>query len=351
MGASAFLNNVRYAFRPSKPILTARLAGAVVRSKLFRKSFLRYVDFSLDFACNLRCEHCFATALKSPGRRVMGTEDYSRVADEAMRLGALNFSFQGGEPLMFPGLKDVISACAPERNLISVTTNGTLLDEEKAAELKSWGVDILTVSLDSAAPETHDKFRGSAGAFDKAMAGIKLALNEGMHVTIGTVVTHDTLHSEGIAELARIAESMKLIMYFILPVPAGRWTENSGMFLSGDDISYIDGLTKRSNYLRTDFQANLSGYGCGAVKEILYLTPYGDVLPCPFLHIAVGNIFDEPLGAIRNRGLDNRWFAGYHDKCLASTDKEFIDKCLSKTFSAKELPLKWEDVFKPGGEE
>ncbi len=344
---SEFALNVRYAFRPDKPRLFFRLADAVIKSYLLRRPPLRYVDFSIGFACNLHCEHCFATALHQPSLRRMTVEDYARIARECMALGAVNFSFQGGEPLLFHNLGDIIAACQPDRNVISVTTNGTLLTQERVAELKRWGVDILTVSLDSAIAEEHDRFRGVPGSFDRTMAGIRLALQSGLRVTLGTVVTHQTVQSEGIRALVDLARSLRVVMYLILPVPAGRWTENRLTFLSEDDLAYVERLTQQSRYVRTDFQANLGDCGCGAVKEILYMTPYGDVLACPFLHVALGNIFDESVASIRARGLQNRYFAAYHPKCLASTDHEFIENYLSKTFSAKTLPLRWDEVFPP----
>jgi MoaA/NifB/PqqE/SkfB family radical SAM enzyme len=348
MGAIAeFALNFRYAFRPRKPRLVARLVGAVTRSYLLRRPPLRYVDFAVDFACNLRCQHCFATALQQPGRRKMTVDDYARVARECMSLGAVNFSFQGGEPLLFHDLADIIVACQPSRNVISVTTNGTLLTSDRVTELRRLGVDILTISLDSAIAEEHDRFRGVPGTFEKTMSGIRLALQEGLRVTLGAVVTHQTLRSEGIAALTRLAEELKVVLYFIFPVPAGRWTTNRDMFLTAEDLAYIGELTRRSRYLRTDFQANFGDYGCGAVKEILYLTPYGDVLPCPFLHISMGNVLQEPVVAIRARALQNAYFAAYYQRCLASTDDEFIERHLSKTFDARSLPLSWEDVFPP----
>lgn len=346
-----FALNFKYAFRPHKPLLLARLAGAAVKSYLLGRPPLRYVDFSIGFACNLHCEHCFATALKKRGCRRMTAEDYTRVAKECMQLGAVNFSFQGGEPLLFRDLGAIITACQPARNVISVTTNGTLLTEERVQALKRLGVDILTISLDSGIAAEHDRFRGMSGAFEQTMAGIKLALKRGLRVTLGTVVTHQTVRSDGITALIRLAQELQVVLYFIMPVPAGRWTDNREMFLTPEDLAYVHDLTRRWRYIRTDFQANLGPYGCGAVKEILYLTPYGDVLACPFLHIALGNIFEEPIAVIRQRGLKNRYFATYHQKCLVSTDEEFIERHLSKTFGARELPLKWDAVFSPDGAE
>jgi MoaA/NifB/PqqE/SkfB family radical SAM enzyme len=146
-----------------------------------------------------------------------------------------------------------------------------------------------------------------------------------------------------------MAEEMKLLLYLIMPVPAGRWTNNSGMLLTEEDLSLVDEITRRSSYIRTDFQANFGPYGCGAVKEILYVTPYGDVLPCPFLHMSMGNVLEEPVRTIRDRGLSNPYFAAYHQKCLASTDPQFIARYLSKTFDAEQLPLPFPLVFEERG--
>jgi MoaA/NifB/PqqE/SkfB family radical SAM enzyme len=336
---SHYALNFKYSFRPHKPLLVARLAHAVIRAKLPGKPRLRYVDFATHFACNLRCEHCFAATLQQPGRRQMAVEDYARVARESMALGAVNFSFQGGEPLIDKRLPEIIGACQPARNVISVTTNGTLLTEERVRDLRAMGVDIVTVSLDSGESSEHDRFRRRSGVYDAAVEGIDRVLRHGMHVTIGTVVTHQNLRSRGIERLCEYAADKQVLLYFILPVPAGKWRNETRMLLTVEDVEYIMSLTRRSPFLRTDFEANLGGYGCGAAKEILYLSPYGDVLVCPFLHITFGNIFDESVETIRSRALEKPYLERYHDKCLVSTDRAFIDQYLSKTWDAAELPL------------
>lgn len=326
MNLKTFWLNFRYAFRPNKPLLILRLTIAVIKGIFFKKPPLRYVDFSIGFACNLRCQHCFATTLEDNTRRTMKIEDYKRVAEECMRLGTVNFSFQGGEPLLYKELPEIISVCKPHMNLISVTTNGILLEKEKLLWLKTMGVDILTVSLDSGIAEEHDRFRGLEGAFNKTIKGIKLALKKGFNVTIGTVITHQSLYSEGLKRLLELVKEMRLITYLILPVRAGRWADEKDIFMTDEDMEYILKLTKSSSYIRTDFQANLGGYGCGAVKEILYLTPYGDVLACPFLHSPLGNIFEESIIEIRAKALRDAVFSKYYDKCIASMPVGQVDR-------------------------
>ena len=339
------LLNVRYAFNARKPLLTLRLVWAVFRSYLCRRPPMRYMDFAIDFACNLRCKHCFAETLKDDSRRKMTIDEYVRVARQAMKLGCVNFSFQGGEPLVFRNLGEIIAACQPWCNVISVATNGTLLTDENLDRLRDYGVDILTVSLDSAIASEHDKFRGMDGTYAEVLRGISRAREKGFKITIGTVVTHQTLHSKGLSRLIEMTTSQKIITILILPVPAGNWDANLDILLDAADMAYINRLTARSRYLRTDFQANFGPVGCGAAKEILYLTPYGDVLPCPFFHITFGNVREDSVETIRRRMLALPRLRVYHDKCLVSEDREFIGKYLSRTFGAERTPIPAEDVF------
>ncbi|MEQ8191327.1 MAG: radical SAM protein [Candidatus Eremiobacterota bacterium] len=340
-----FYISIRYAFRLHKPVLTLRLINILLDVHFFKKKPLRYVDFALGYKCNLTCQHCFATVLEDKNRKIMSPDDYKRVVKESMELGAVNFSIQGGEPLLYRNLRDIIQALKPEQNVISVTTNGVLLTAEKVKELKMWGVDILTVSLDSGIEDEHDDFRGKKGIFEKTLNGIKEALKQGLHVTIGTTVYHGNIKSEGIRKICDLAKDLKCVLCFNLAVPIGNWDKNEEVLLTENDLEYLKVIVNKSPYIRTDFEANIGGYGCGSVKEILYITPYGDVLPCPFIHISLGNVLNEPVKMIRERALKNKYFKSYYQTCLCATDKEFIKNCLSKTRGVSPLPIPAEEVF------
>ena len=182
-----FRINFKYAFRVHKPYLILRLIWNYFKIIFLKKQLLRYVDFSIGWKCNMKCQHCFAVNFEDSTKRVMGSSDYRKVAEETMKMGAINFSFQGGEPLLYKKLFDIIKSCYPQRNLISVTTNGILLTENMLKRLKKAGVDILTVSIDSGIPEEHDEFRNLKGAFYEALKGIILAKKMGLNVTVGFV--------------------------------------------------------------------------------------------------------------------------------------------------------------------
>jgi len=339
-----FVINFRYAFRIKKPRLILRLIKTYLSILFWGRRPLRYVDFAIGFKCNMNCKHCFATTLVKDQKRITPKE-YSRVVKQAMDLGAVHFSFQGGEPLLYHDLAEYIKAARPKENLISVTTNGVLLTEEKIKELKAWHVDILTVSLDSGIRQEHDSFRQMKGAFDKALKGIKLASKYNINVTIGALVSHQNVRSDGLKKLIELSRHLKVILMLILAVPIGRWKNNRDILVTKKDTEYINELTSSSSYVRTDFDANYLYKGCGAVKEILYITPYGDVLACPFIHISLGNIFEKRLEEIRNTALENKYFKNYWQKCLCGTDRKFIDEFLSKVSDSEILPVEYKEIF------
>jgi MoaA/NifB/PqqE/SkfB family radical SAM enzyme len=320
-----FLINFKYAFRLNKPFLFINLIRNFFCVLFLNKTLLRYVDFAIGYRCNLNCKHCFAIDLIENDRHTITPSEYHRVAKEAMKLGAVNFSFQGGEPLLYPELEAYIKAVHPRSNLISVTTNGTLLNDTMLKKMKRWGVDILTVSLDSGIPEEHDNFRQKEGCFSEIYSGIKRALSYGFNITIGTVITSQNLRSEGIKRLIDISRNLRIILMLIPGVPIGRWKDKENILLKSDDIAYLEKMVSKYPYVRTDFDANYFKKGCGALKEILYLNPYGDVFACPFIHKKLGNVLSDSINTIRTRYLKNNLFKDYHNKCIATLKEVYSE--------------------------
>ena len=72
--------------------------------------------------------------------------------------------------------------------------------------------------------------------------------------------------------------------------------------------------------------------GCTTVNR-LYITPIGDVLVCPYVHIKIGNIFKQSLKEIVDYGFRIKYFRNHSDLCLAGEDKSFIKKVYDKKWS------------------
>ena len=76
------------------------------------------------------------------------------------------------------------------------------------------------------------------------------------------------------------------------------------------------------------------------------ITKYGDVMPCPYIYISLGNFFEEPLKDIIERGMKIKYFGKYIDTCLMAEDRKFIDKYIVNRVYGKPLPVPYSEVFK-----
>ena len=86
--------------------------------------------------------------------------------------------------------------------------------------------------------------------------------------------------------------------------------------------------------------------GCIAVKRMVSVTKYGDVMPCPYIHTSLGNFFEEPLKDIVERGLMIKYFGKYINTCLIAEDIKFINDYVVKKIYGKPLPVPYSEVFK-----
>jgi radical SAM protein with 4Fe4S-binding SPASM domain len=151
------------------------------------------VVWNITRTCNLRCVHCYSDsdAQKYPGE--LGTEEVRRVIDDlaGFRVPALLFS--GGEPLVRPDLLELIEYATVKGLHITLSTNGTLIDEIVAAKLKELGLTYVGISLDGVG-ETNDRFRGKQGAFDAAVRGFRNCHAVGLKVGLRLTLTRRNCH-------------------------------------------------------------------------------------------------------------------------------------------------------------
>jgi Fe-coproporphyrin III synthase len=131
-----------------------------------------FVIWNITRRCNLRCVQCYSDSgtREYPGE--LNFEDCRGVINDLAQYGIPGLHFSGGEPLIHPRFFD-LAACARDNNLsVTLRTNGTLLDLEAARKIKKLGIAYVGISLDGIG-ENHDRCRGRAGLFKKAVSAIR----------------------------------------------------------------------------------------------------------------------------------------------------------------------------------
>jgi heme b synthase len=188
------------------------------------KSELRLVAWEVTRRCNLNCVHCRAASEKGPYPGELGTEKALAVLDEIRRVGQPIVILTGGEPLLREDVFDLASSGSELGLRMVMATNGTLLNSDNIRKIQAAGIKRLSISIDGADAEQHDRFRKVPGAFDGALAGIRLLRDAGVEFQINTTVTRH--NSQNLEAIMHLAERLGAVAHHIfLLVPTGRGRE------------------------------------------------------------------------------------------------------------------------------
>jgi MoaA/NifB/PqqE/SkfB family radical SAM enzyme len=245
--------------------------------------------------------------------------DLSRQADD---LGLARFVITGGEPLVFTDLFPLIREINPQKHYINMDTNGWYLTVDMAASLKEAGVDRIQLSIDSMDPKAHDLFRGKPGAHLHATRAADAAVAAGLDLFIQTVVTRSRLYS---AEFKAFLEHWNLkgvgvFVTYIKPTGAGEALRDE--MVGWEDMEYMRELERTYDEFTHLTPAYGRAGGCISVRGMVSVTPYGDVLPCPYHYTPIGNLFDDSLERILERGMSTPPFNNRIQTCWIA-DKDY----------------------------
>jgi len=146
------------------------------------------VVWNITRTCNLRCVHCYSDSYAQSYPGELTTAEAQTVLDDlaAFRVPAVLFS--GGEPLIRPDLLHLISYAVSQGLRVTLSTNGTLIDETVAAQLKANRLTYVGISLDGIGA-TNDQFRGVEGAFERAVRGFRHCMAVGQKVGLRLTLT------------------------------------------------------------------------------------------------------------------------------------------------------------------
>lgn len=348
MKVQSYCYNFLYAIHLRKPQLTVRIIKNYFDILLRKKILLRYIDACVTTQCNLTCQHCFANNFKREGKKELSISQWADIFKQCRALGNLAIGFTGGEPLLRNDLEDLIHSACPDRTLIVVCTNGMLLSKQRALSLRKAGVDSVQISIESLDQEAHNSFRNNQNAFVRSMEGLENALASGIRVAVVPTVSHYNITTQGFRDLLMWAYKKNLIVNLALATPMGGWNGRMDVLLTDQDFKILNELTREFPNVRRDFETNYFRRACGAAVEKLYFTAYGDVFPCPYMHITFGNAHDTPVSTIRERMFSVDKLKGYYPKCLMAEDRDFINGPLSKVYGRKERVVPWVEVFGKG---
>lgn len=314
--------------------------------KVKRGESIAIIQFQYNYVCNLHCQHCSVKGFQGDNdKRQFTLDDVKSLAQQADELGLARFVITGGEPLVFKDFDNLVRTIDPQKFYINCDTNGWFLDDKRAKHIKNMGVDRVQLSIDSLDAKGHDDFRRAKGSHARAMQAVDASLNAGLGIFVQTVVTKQRLYSDEFMEFIKYFNDRGIGVFVTYAKPVGSWEGNMEVLVDRKDMDYFRELEKKHNVYTHLTPAYGIDMGCIGVKGMISVTQYGDVLPCPYIHTSIGNVFTEPLKDIIQRGLDIKYFGEYVDTCLIAEDRAFIDKYVVGRIYNKPLPVPCSEVF------
>jgi len=314
--------------------------------KILTGESIAILQFQYDYTCNFKCQHCSVKRFQGKKKgRYFTIDDVKELSRQADEMGLAHLVITGGEPLAFPDFDDLVQAIDPQKFYITSDTNGWFLDGKRARHLKKIGVDKIQLSLDSLLAEEHDKFRNKSKSHNRALRAIDAAQEAELNIIIQTVVSKERVRSKEFIDFVEFLNGKNIGVFVTYAKPVGSWEGKFDVLVDRDDMNYVRQLENKYNVFTHLTPSYGHELGCIAVKRMVSITKYGDVMPCPYIHVSLGNFFEEPLRKIIDRGLKIKYFGKYVDTCLVAEDRDFINEYITKTFY-KPLPIPWKEFFK-----
>ncbi|MEE8401796.1 MAG: radical SAM protein [Candidatus Hydrothermarchaeaceae archaeon] len=324
-GTATVSDAVKYRGMPSSEIPATMLQFSTESKPL--------VVWNMSRRCNLRCMHCYIKSEDKDYTGELTTEEAKEFIDDLAEHDIPVLLFSGGEPLLRKDFYELAKYASDSGIRAVVSTNGTLITKDAAKKMKEAGIEYVGISLDGG-PETHNKFRGQPNAFEKAIEGIKNAMDEGLRA--GVRFTLNQLNFNDLDEVIDIVVKEgipRFCMYHLVYAGRGKEIENLDVTKeqsrevieklmkksielhdAGVDIeiittdnhadgAYIYNYVLRNEPERADEVMELLKMhgGCSAGHKFANVDNLGDVHACQFWgHKTLGNVRERKFSEIWN---------------------------------------------------
>lgn len=275
-----------------------------LRSLIRGEPYPVVTNFAVTARCPCNCWHCsFADRSR---RDKLTLQDMKSAIAQVQELGTGVIGLTGGEPLLRDDLEDIIAAI-DERSMSLLFTTGFELTRQRVKDIKAAGLGIPVISLDHYDPDIHDRGRNKKGMHAAAIKAIDLFQREGFYVAISFVPDRDLMDNRD--EVFKVLEFFKSLgindMRLTSPILAGKLTAHPDCLLSKKHVETIFEIqrfcTKTPGYpgvFAYDYFESEHFYGCGAGYNYMFIDSLGNVCPCDFTMLSLGNILEQPLADI-----------------------------------------------------
>ncbi|HEN21354.1 MAG TPA: heme b synthase [Desulfobacteraceae bacterium] len=327
------------------------------------KAELRLVAWEVTRKCNLNCIHCRAGSDGGPYPDELDTAKCLEILEQISLVAKPIVILTGGEPLLRENIFDLAEHGTSLGLRMVMATNGTLLTGELVERMKTSGIRRVSISIDGAGEEQHDRFRKVPGAFKKAMNGINLLKENNLEFQINATVTKSNAHDiQEILDLAIRLGAVAFHLFFLVPTGRARemadqeitaseydsllrWffrqTEKAPLHLKATCAPHYYRILREEAH-KNGQQVNYATYGLDAVTRgclggtsFCFISHDGIVQPCGYLELNCGDLKDASFQSVWQESevfKQLRDLSSYKGKCGRCPYLRFCGGCRARAF-------------------
>ncbi len=324
---------------------------------------LRMIAWEITRRCNLSCIHCRASAENGCYPDELKTEECLKLLDDIASFSQPVIILTGGEPLLREDIFHVAHHGSEKGLRMVMAVNGTLVDEAVAQEMQDSGIQRISVSIDGASAESHDRFRQVPGAFEGALRGIRCAKKVGLEFQINTTITRQNSHElPAILDLAIDLGAAAHHVFLLVPTGRGKdlidqqvtaqeyeeiltWfydqKETSPLHLKATCAPQFYRILRQKarkegkSVTYQNFGLDATTRGCLGGVSFCFISHIGQVQPCGYLELNCGNVRDNTLEQIWKTSSvfrDLRDFNSYEGRCGRCEYRKVCGGCRARAF-------------------
>lgn len=247
-------------------------------------------SFEITLRCNLRCEHCYIpfSQRRAPVKSELSLSEFERIFGELADAGTLWLLLTGGEPLLRQDFQEIYRTARKTGFILTLFTNGTLLDERTADFLAEYPPFTTEISLYGATQATYEAVTGIPGSYARCRRGIELLQARGLPLKLKSVLM--TINQHELPAMQQLAQELGLKFGFDPVLNAGIDGSDYPLQyrLSPEQILQVEALDpdrarewpKQYRDLKERSVDPSHIYICGAGKTSFHIDAFGKLCMC-----------------------------------------------------------------------
>jgi GeoRSP system radical SAM/SPASM protein len=268
------------------------------------------INWAVTNRCNFKCRHCYSR--NDPSEELDKQHLFASI-EKAVKAGVFSINFGGGEPLLRKDLLEIAQFAAEKGMKVSMNSNGYFVSSDMAMKLKNHGFSKIGISIDSHVPEVHDSFRGVEGAHQRAVEALSLLKQAGIETSLSSVICR--INYKNLVELIEFARRHNVghVNLHNFKCTGLGYTHKDELDLAPEEWRdfYLEAIQLKqqindvhisledpiiASLGHKDGDSLVKGSVCG--KLSLNIKSNGEITPCGFIPLVIGNIYHDDLAEL-----------------------------------------------------